>query len=147
MSCSWFNYNCKIITGPLWHVLESDNVTILEMSTYFDVFITTLDAWAQDANRLLQGDAELYANYPPTKDEIWYHFIASTDHDVTTQELPEVLRNAFSALLFQLVQDRLPGEAHCNPSAELTNEIKSVSKINVVSERDFGNWIVFHVKN
>ena len=128
----------KVITGPLWRVLESDNVTILEMNTYFDVLITKLDAWAQDASRLLQGDAELYADYPPTKDEIWYRLIASTDHDATAQELLEVLCNAFSALLSRLVQDHLPGGAHCNPSAELINETKSVFKTNVVSERDFG---------
>ena len=128
----------KVITDPLWCVLESDNVTILEMNTYFDVLITKLDAWAQDASRLLQGDAELYADYPPTKDEIWYRLIANTDHDATAQELLEVLCNAFSALLSQLVQDHLPGGAHCNPSAELINETKSVSKTNVVSERDFG---------
>ena len=34
----------KIITGPLWRELESDNVTILEMNTYFDVLITKLPA-------------------------------------------------------------------------------------------------------
>ena len=104
------------------------------MNTYFDVLITKLDAWAQDASRLLQGDAELYADYPPTKDEIWYRLIASTDHDATAQELLEVLCNAFSALLSRLVQDHLLGGAHCNPSAELINETKSVSKTNVVSE-------------
>ena len=73
-----------------------------------------------------------------TKDEIWYRLIASTDHDATAQELLEVLCNAFSALLSRLVQDHLPGGAHCNPSAELINKTKSVSKTNVVSERDFG---------
>ena len=54
----------KFITGPLWRVLESDNVMILEMNTYFNMLITKLDEWAQDASRLLQGDAELYADYP-----------------------------------------------------------------------------------
>ena len=87
------------VSGPLWRVLESDNVTILEMNMYFDVLIIKLDAWAQDASRLSQGDAELYADYPPTKDEIWYCLIASTDHDATTQELLEVLCNVFSALV------------------------------------------------
>ena len=50
----------------------------------------------------------------------------------------QVLCSAFSALLSRLVQDHLPGGAYCNPSAELTHETKSVSKTNVVSERDFG---------
>ena len=54
------------------------------------------------------------------------------------QELLEILCNAFSALLCRLVQDHLPDGVHCNPSAELISETKSVSKTNVVSERDFG---------
>ena len=64
--------------------------------------------------------------------------IACTDHDANAQELLEILCNAFSALLSRLVQDHLPGGAHCNPSAKLINETKSASKANVVSERDFG---------
>jgi len=86
-------------------VLESDNVTILEMNSYFDVLITKLDGWAQDASKLLQGDTKLYADYPLTKDDIWYRLIASTEHDATTQEFLEILRSAFSALLSRLVQD------------------------------------------
>ena len=30
----------KIITGPLWRVLESPDVTILEMNTYFSTLVT-----------------------------------------------------------------------------------------------------------
>ena len=78
----------------------------------------------------MQGDAEFYADYA----EIWYRLIASTDHGATAQELIEILCEAFSTLLSQLVQDHLPGGAHCNPSVELINETKSVSKTNVVSE-------------
>ena len=88
----------------------------------------------------MQGDAELYTDYPPTKDKIWYNLNACTDHDATVLE---ILCNAFSALLSRLVQDHLSGGAHCNPSAELINETKSVSKTNVVSERDFGKLDCF----
>ena len=56
--------------------------------------------WAQDASRLLQGDAELYADYSPIKDEIWYRLIASTDHDATAQELLEICVKPFQ--LFSL---------------------------------------------
>ena len=71
---------------------------------------------------------------------LWYRLLACTnhDHDATAQELLEILCNAFSALLSRLIQDHLPGGAHCDPSAKLVNETKSVSKTNVASERDFG---------
>lgn len=128
----------KIITGPLWRVLESPDVSILEMNLYFDTLITKLDIWSQDASMLLQEDAELYSDYPPKKDQIWDHLLAPTEHDTVTQEVLEILCHAFSALLSRLVQDHLPGGTHYNPSAKLTSETKSVPKTNVVSERDFG---------
>ena len=74
----------------------------------------------------------------PIKDEIWYHLIASTDHDATAQELLEILCEAFSATLSRLVQEHLSGGVNCNPSAEPINETKLVSNTNVVSKRDFG---------
>ena len=98
----------KVITSPLCRALESDNVTISEMNTYFDVSITKLDAWAQDASRFMQGYEELYADYPLIKDEIWCRLIACTDHDATAQELLKILCDAFSTLLSWLVQDHLP---------------------------------------
>jgi len=105
---------------------------------HFNTLITKLDIWSQDASALLQEDAELCSDYPPRKDDIWHHLIASTKYDATTQEVLEILYHAFSTLLSQLVQDHLPGGAHYNPSAQLTNETKSVSKTNAVSEWDFG---------
>jgi len=127
----------KIITGPLWRVLESPDVNILEMNTYFNTLVTKLDLWCQGASPLLKDGAELYCDYPPTKDEIWYHLITPTKHDSTIQEMLEILCHAFSALLSRLVEDHLPGGIHCDSNAQLTVETNSVPKTNVVSERDF----------
>ena len=40
-------------------VLESANITILEMNEYLNTLMKKLDIWSQDAGVLLQGDAEL----------------------------------------------------------------------------------------
>ena len=63
---------------------------ILEINFYFNTLITKLDTWSQDASVLLQGHAELYADYPPKKDEIWNRLIIPTEYDSTTQEVLEV---------------------------------------------------------
>ena len=115
----------KIITGPLWRVLESPDVSILEMNSYFNTLVTKFDIWSQDASMLLQEDAELYSDYPLKKDQIWDHLLPPTGHDAVTQEVLEILCHAFSALLSR---DHLPGGTHYNPSAKLTSETKSVSK-------------------
>ena len=69
--CCALGFINKIITGPLWRVLECSDVTILEMNTHFNTLILKLDKWSQDASVLLHGDDELYTDYPPNKDEIW----------------------------------------------------------------------------
>lgn len=118
----------KVITGPLWRVVESSDVTILEMNSYFGILIRKLDTWSQDASILLQGHAELYVDYPPNKDEIWNHLITPTEFDHVTQEVLEVLCHSFSALLSRLVEDHLPGGTHYAPNAQLTVETVSTQR-------------------
>ena len=100
---------------------QNHHVTILEINAFFNTLIIKLDIWSQDASVLLQGDAELYSDYPPLKDEIWHYLITPTEHDATTQEVLEILCHAFSMLLSQLPQDHLLSGTHYNPSAHLIN--------------------------
>ena len=73
----------KIITGPLWRVLESD-VTILEMNDYFQTLVTHLDMWALDATSVLCGETILFPDFPPSEDVIWQHLIMPSEHDSLT---------------------------------------------------------------
>ena len=77
----------KIITGPLWHVLESPDISILDMNHYLELLITHLDLWALDASEVLNGEAILFPEFPPTEDAIWCSLITSTDTDSLTQEI------------------------------------------------------------
>lgn len=57
----------KIITGPLWRVLESSDVSILEMNKYFQTLLTCLDSWSKDTSEIVAGTAVLYKEFPPLK--------------------------------------------------------------------------------
>ena len=46
----------KIVTGPLWRILESD-VSISDMNDRFQTLVTHLDLWALDATDVLSGEA------------------------------------------------------------------------------------------
>ena len=129
----------KVVTGPLWRVLESPDISILEMNGYYQTLITHIDLWSLDASELLHGKAVLYPDFPPTEDAIWDHLIApaSSENDATTQEIIQLIFHAFSALLVRLVSDHLPGGVYDNPSAQLEIETGSAPKTNVISERDF----------
>ena len=129
----------KVVTGPLWRVLESSDISILEMNGYYQTLITNIDLWSLDASELLHGEAVLYPDFPPTEDAIWHHLIApaSSENDATTQEIIQLIFHAFSALLTRLVSDHLPGGVYDNPSAQLEVETGSAPNTNAISECDF----------
>ena len=136
--CCALGHINKVITGRLWRVLESADVTILEINEYFNTLMTKLDIWSQDAGVLLQGNVELESDYLPRKDETGHHLITPTEYDATTQEMLEILCHAFFCTALSISSDHLPGRAYYNSTVRNSNETKSVSKTNSVSQRHFG---------
>ena len=130
----------KIVTGPLWRVLETQDISILDMNEKFCHLKSSLEQWSQDALPVLTGEAILYNDFPPTKDQIFESLVAPSIYDATTQEILEVLFNAFSTLISRLLADHLPDGKYHNPSAKLIAETKSVPTTNVISERDFAKF-------
>ena len=126
----------KVITGPLWRVLESD-ISILEMNDYFQALVTHLDMWALNATDVLLGEAILFADFPPSQDVIWQHLITPSEYDPLVLVILQTLFHAFSALVARLVDDHLPGGKHDEPTPQLEVQTASVPKTNVISERDF----------
>ena len=58
----------KMIAGPLWRVLESQDISILDMNEKFCHLKSCLEQWSQNAIPVLSGEAVLYDEIPPTKD-------------------------------------------------------------------------------
>ena len=128
----------KVITGPLWRILETPTISILDMNKYFQLLVNRLESWSIDASELLCGEAELYPDFPPTDDDIWYSLIKpDTGLDFCTQEILQILCHAFSLLLSRLVCDHLQGGVLDEPSTPFKKQTKSVPKTNTLSERDF----------
>ena len=55
----------KIVTGPLWRILETSDISILEMNEYFQMLITHLDLWSLDSTDVLSGNAVIFLYFPP----------------------------------------------------------------------------------
>ena len=66
--------------------------------------------------------------------------MAPSVYDATTQEILEVMFNAFLSLLSCLAADQLPDGKYHNPSELLTVETKPVPKSNLISEKDFAKF-------
>ena len=128
----------KVITGPLWRVLEAPDISILDMNEYFQTLLNKLEEWSNDARPLLIGDAKLFAEFPTTEDALWNTLIEpNSTLDSCTQEILQILCSAFCVLLSRLVCDHLPGGTLDKPATPLKRQTKSVPKTNTVSERDF----------
>ena len=127
----------KVVTCPLWRILETSDISILEMNEYFQMLVTHLDLWSLDSTDVLSGNAIIFPDFSPSEDEIWKSLTASSEYDVIAQELLQTLFSSFSVLLSRLLHDHLPGGELDNPSHQLQEETKSVPKTNTVSERDF----------
>ena len=77
----------KIVTGPLWHVMESQDATILNMNEKFYHLKSCLEEWSQDATSVLSGEAVLHSDFLPTKDRIFESLVAPSVYDATVEEI------------------------------------------------------------
>ena len=53
----------KMITGPLWCILESQDISILDMNEKFCHLKSSLEHWSQNAIPVLTGEAVLYDDF------------------------------------------------------------------------------------
>ena len=127
----------KIVTGPLWRVLECKEITILDMNERFRTLLSCLNDWLINASSVLAGEAVVFDDFPPMVDSIHASLFAPSEYDAIVEELLCVLFSAFSSLLLRLVEDHLPEGRFDNADEALIGDTISVPKTNTVSERDF----------
>ena len=127
----------KLITGPLWRVMESD-LHILDMSTYYTRLLQFLVNSSQDATEFLTGEAVPFPGVPIKKDEVWAALVTPSPLDHIVQQLLQAVFKSVELLVRRMLADHLPGGTW-EEADELTREqTKLVKKTNTVSERDFG---------
>ena len=129
----------KVITGPLWRVLECKEVTILDMNQLFRTLLSCLNDWSINASSVVAGEAVVFDDFPPSVDSIHASLFAPSEYDAIVEELLCVLFSAFSSLLLRLVEDHLPEGKFDDADETLIRDTISVPKMNTVSERDFAH--------
>ena len=56
----------KLITGPLWRVIESNDISILDMNTCYCRLSECFDKWSSDASEVVSGEAVVFSDFHPT---------------------------------------------------------------------------------
>ena len=128
----------KIITGPLWRKLRESSLSVLDMGSVYCEMKESFDSWGKDASDVITGVAALKSADSLHEDEVWSVLTESNENDQQTQELLQILFNAFSVTTQRLLIDHLPeGKHYSVTDTEIINETASVPTTNVSPERDF----------
>ena len=106
-------------------------------STYCEMK-ASFDSWSKDASSVITGVAALTSAGLLHKDDVWNVLTKSNENDMQTQELLQILFNAFSVTTQRLLIDHLPEGKYCSVTdTEVINETASVPITNVSPECDF----------
>ena len=126
----------KLLTGPLWRVLES-KMSILDMNEVYTSMRDQFKVWSEDASSFLEGQTALFDDTTIKHGEILDDLLMENSNNAIVQELLQVIFKSFYILCERLLVDHLPGGVHDKPSEEKRCQTQSVPKTNTVSERDF----------
>jgi hypothetical protein len=129
----------KFITGPLWRVLEKEDVSFMDMSARYQRLLECFEEWAQDSTPVLTGEAVVFDDVKLKKDLCYEKLIKEDpDWDPMTKQVLELIFGSFVVVTKRMLTDHLEGGKYDKPDVEMQDECKNAPKTNVVPERDFG---------
>ena len=136
----WLGLIDKLVTGPLWRILEDSTISTVKMSDKYAEMERKFIAWSVDSStqcRLLTGDENLYGGALVHHDEVLHQLLQPSGYDVIAQEVLQVIFTSFLCTTRRMLEDHLPGGKYSSPDETVQAETTSVPKTNVISERDF----------
>ena len=98
----------NVITGPFWRHLES-SLVILEMSDTYCKMKSNFEKWSKDAQAVMDNEDLLFPEFTNTDDPVAKVLFQSSQDDVMTQDILQLLFQSFVITLQRLLVDHLPG--------------------------------------
>lgn len=126
----------KLITGPLWRVLE-DESSVADMSAVYQALHASFESWANDASTLLDGSGKPFPECSIEVDNLSDELFSPHENDASVQVVLQLLCAAFSTLSSRQLADHLTGGKYGEFEDSVAKEVQSVPKTNRASEKDF----------
>ena len=76
----------KLVTGPLWRILEDSTISIVKMSDKYAEMEQKFIAWSVDSSMLLTGDENLYGDALVHRDEVLHQLLQPSGYNVIAQD-------------------------------------------------------------
>lgn len=118
----------KLITGPLWRILES-NIHVLEVPNYLIALLTFLRS--NDISTFITGERVPFPGITIRKDAIWASLVFPSQLDSLVEH---ILQSCFKCI--ELLLERALSDLEPSSDADIS-VTASVPTTNTVSERDF----------
>ena len=127
----------KLITGPLWNVLATEN-HILNMSKHYQKFIKFFKECSEDCSRFLGGES-FYGLSFISRNETFLELMepCSQKIELMTKQCLEIIFGAFEVVSERMLFDQTENGKYGTENMQLREETKSVATTNIDPEKDF----------
>ncbi|KAL3867760.1 hypothetical protein ACJMK2_040610, partial [Sinanodonta woodiana] len=137
-SCKVLGLISKLITAPLWRLIES-NVHVLDMNNSYHTLLAFFDRASEDSSDFINGNDHPFDSSLIERDEIYVKLVQPSDViDDNACALAQMAFKGLGGVLRKAMKEQLPGGSFFQPTDEIREHTKSVIPHNKVPERVFG---------
>ena len=138
--CKALGLISRLITQPLWSILDDEKVSILDMNCYYASLVDFLQKIQEDIGSFMTGQLLPFGEDTILhKDAIFDILIAtSEEYDDKVETILLVIIPAFHQLSLRLFKDHLPGGKWDNFTEDMQRKTAGTVKHNQFSESIFG---------
>ena len=127
----------KIVTGPLWRVLER-NEHVSCMNEKYERMLECFSLWSEDAGDVVKGSVCMFEDVEVKRDWVYDALVHECELDGMTRQILELIFTSFASKTRKMLREHLSGGEHASMDVAKMCETESVPKTNVSVERDFG---------
>ena len=128
----------KMITTPIWTLLESKDISIEEISQHY----LQLSSYHADASQnvidFMKGDFPAFTNRYLENDQIYEFLKKDSVYDTEVEAILRILLPSIRNVVLRVYKDHLPNGRYAHFTDYLSKITQSVDKHNSFSEKLFG---------
>ena len=128
----------KIITCPLWKVLENGEISLVDMNEKYLELVTFLEDASRNITNFMSGELFLFGENYVEKGPIFDALMGSDSFDNTVEMFLQIILPALCKLSKRLFQDHLPDGVFTSISDEMKVKVKNAPKTSCFAESVFG---------
>ena len=140
-ACKALGLVSKLITVPLWSIIEDSSIHILDIGSQYQEIIDFLALATEKTDDFITGKLFLsFHNKANLKaDRIYLKLLQRWEHDEKVIVILKIMLPAMAKLLEKMFSEHLKGGRWDNANADVRDQVKGLPKHNKFSESIFGH--------